>query len=258
MSGDVFSEQESDQTHLLQSNGQIPSTRHHSFPSIDQRHNSASEGGYEELIKDSVPCPSCRGIGSVPKEMEGQLIALIPMGDKRLRPRRTYLYVGVAILLCLITAGLCMFFLFPRDVVVTSNRPLLEPLRMLLNVSAYFVNLTVVNNYNFTNNNFFPVTIQGAQMTAMYDDRMMATAVNNTAVDIPIKSKLTYSIYMSIVLSRLNQWGFLVAFCEDGRPWVHNLPITFELTANYTYLGHMEQATLVTFQQVSCYNGSAY
>lgn len=129
---------------------------------------------------------------------------------------------------------------------------------MVLNVSASFVNFTVMNFYNFTNNNYFSVKIQGAQLTAMYDERMMATAINNTAVDIPIKSVLNYGIYMNFVLSKPNQWGFLVIFCEDPRSWVHNLPITFELTANYTYLGHLEQATLTTFQMVSCYNGTAY
>ena len=29
--------------------------------------NGPANGGYEELFKDSVPCPSCRGLGRVPK-----------------------------------------------------------------------------------------------------------------------------------------------------------------------------------------------
>ena len=53
-------------------------------------------------------------------------------------------YVGLAIALCLLATGLCAFFLFPRDVVITSNRPLLEPLKLQLNYSASFVNITVV------------------------------------------------------------------------------------------------------------------
>ncbi|GFN73761.1 transmembrane protein [Plakobranchus ocellatus] len=51
--------------------------------------NGSTNQGYEELFKDSVPCPSCRGLGRVPKELENQLVALIPMKDGRLKPRRT-------------------------------------------------------------------------------------------------------------------------------------------------------------------------
>ncbi|KAK7453919.1 hypothetical protein BaRGS_00039610 [Batillaria attramentaria] len=217
----------------------------------------SSADGYEEFFKDSVPCPTCRGLGRVSKEQEGELVALIPMRDKRLKPRRTVLYVLIAVFLCLLTAGLCMFFLFPRDVIVSSNRPLLQPAYLDLNVSATFVNFTVVNYYNFSNSNFFPVKIMGTQMTSMYDEKVMATSSNQTSVEIPTKSTLNYGIFMNFILSAENDWGFLVKFCDDSRSWVHNLPITFELTANYTYLGHVEQATLTTYQQVSCYNSSA-
>lgn len=216
------------------------------------------EEGYEELLKDSTPCPTCRGLGRVNRDQESELVALIPMKDKRLKPRRTWLYVIIAIMVCVLTAGTSMFFLFPRDVVITSNRPLLQPVFLDLNVSATFVNFTVMNFYNFTNSNFVLVQIVGAQMTAMYDERMMAKAVNKSTVDVPIRSDLQYGILMNFVLSKENDWGFLVSFCEDQRPWVHNLPITFELVANYTYLGHVEQTTLTTYQQVSCYNSSAH
>lgn len=216
----------------------------------------SSSDGYEELFRDSVPCPTCRGLGRVSKEQEGELVALIPMRDKRLKPRRTVLYVLIAVFLCLLMAGLCMFFLFPRDVIVSSNRPLLEPIFLDLNVSATFVNFTVMNYYNFSNNNFFPVEILGTQMTSMYDEKVMATSLNQSSAEIPAKSSLSYGILMNFVLSLENDWGFLVKFCDDDRPWVHNLPVTFELTANYTYLGHAEQATLTTFQQVSCFNSS--
>ena len=66
------------------------------------------------------------------------------------------------------------------------------------------------NFYNFTNNNFYPVKIWGAQMTAMYDQRVMATAANQTDVTVPVKSVRSYGILMSIMLSKSNDFGFLV------------------------------------------------
>lgn len=57
----------------------------------ESRKISSGAGGqrYEELMEGSVPCPSCSGSGRIPKELEGQLVAIIPVNDKRLRPRRT-------------------------------------------------------------------------------------------------------------------------------------------------------------------------
>ncbi|XP_033618961.1 transmembrane protein 106A isoform X3 [Fukomys damarensis] len=65
-----------------------------------------------------VPCPTCRGSGEIPQEREKQLVALIPYGDQRLEPRRTKLFVFLAVLLCLVTAGFAFFFLFPRSISV--------------------------------------------------------------------------------------------------------------------------------------------
>ncbi|EHB04337.1 Transmembrane protein 106A [Heterocephalus glaber] len=36
-----------------------------------------------------VPCPTCRGSREIPRELEEQLVALIPYGDQRLEPRHT-------------------------------------------------------------------------------------------------------------------------------------------------------------------------
>uniref|UniRef100_A0A8C9CAX1 Transmembrane protein 106A-like n=1 Tax=Phocoena sinus TaxID=42100 RepID=A0A8C9CAX1_PHOSS len=65
-----------------------------------------------------VTCPTCRGSGEVPRELEKQLVALIPYGDQRLKPRHTKLSVFLAVLLCLVTSSLIVFFLFPRTIAV--------------------------------------------------------------------------------------------------------------------------------------------
>ncbi|XP_025095520.1 transmembrane protein 106B-like [Pomacea canaliculata] len=245
-------------------NDKTPLIRGKSTQSINGAASDGTSGrmtnteGYEELFKDSAPCPTCRGLGRVSKAQEGELVALIPMKDKRLKPRRTVLYVAVATFICVVIAGLCMFFLFPRDVVVTSDHPpFLEPIFVNLNLSAYYVNFTVRNFYYFSNNNFYNVKITGAQVVSFYDQKVMSISLNKTEVNIPMRSTITYGIEMNFFLSSTNDWGFLVKFCEDPRSWVHNLPLTLELTANYTYLGHVEQATLMTYQSVSCYNNSA-
>lgn len=49
--------------------------------------------GYTELIGGSVPCPSCSGSGFIPKELESTLVALIPLNDERLKPKRTWVFL---------------------------------------------------------------------------------------------------------------------------------------------------------------------
>ena len=53
------------------------------------------------------------------------------------------LYVAVAIVLCLLTAGLLLFFLLPRSVELKSFMPSLTPKHMYINVSQSFVSLTI-------------------------------------------------------------------------------------------------------------------
>ncbi|KAH9499239.1 hypothetical protein Btru_004504 [Bulinus truncatus] len=215
--------------------------------------SAAGTGGYEELFKDSVPCPSCRGLGRVPKELENQLVALIPMHDGRLKPRRTILYVVIAVLLCVITGGLLIFFLMPRDITISSDRPFLQPKHIDINVTAKFANFTVVNYYNVSNSNFYPVKISGVSMKSLYGNAVIAqsSAYKTDPLNIAARSEALLSVPMDFVLQ--GEHGSLVSHCISNWSWIHNLPILFEVTANYTYMGHSEQATLTTFQTVSCH-----
>uniref|UniRef100_F7EJ67 Transmembrane protein 106A n=1 Tax=Callithrix jacchus TaxID=9483 RepID=F7EJ67_CALJA len=65
-----------------------------------------------------VTCPTCQGSGRIPQELEKQLVALIPYGDQRLKPKHTKLFVFLTVLICLVTSSFVIFFLFPRSIPV--------------------------------------------------------------------------------------------------------------------------------------------
>nr|XP_012421391.1 PREDICTED: transmembrane protein 106A isoform X2 [Odobenus rosmarus divergens] len=65
-----------------------------------------------------VTCPTCQGSGEIPQDLEKQLVALIPYGDQRLKPRRTKLFVFLAVFVCLVISSCIVFFLFPRSIAV--------------------------------------------------------------------------------------------------------------------------------------------
>ncbi|XP_068923672.1 transmembrane protein 106A isoform X2 [Petaurus breviceps papuanus] len=88
-------------------------------------------------------------------ELEKQLVALIPYGDQRLKPRRTKLYVSLAVLTCLLMSTLIFFFLFPRSIVV-------QPAGLSYSVvvsTGDAILLNVTNALNITNNNYYPITV---------------------------------------------------------------------------------------------------
>ncbi|XP_064613966.1 transmembrane protein 106B-like [Liolophura sinensis] len=232
--------------------------------SVNGRANFATQGspdlvsnssGYEEFFRGSVPCPSCRGLGRIRKEDERGLVAIIPMKDERLKPRRTYLYVLIAVIVSILVAGLILFFMFPRSVVALSKQPYLEPNYLHINVTMGIVNFTVTNRYNFSNSNYFPVTITGIQSSVMYDMKVLTTGKNNTQLRIPMRSTKEQTVNLDILLQ--GDEAYLATYCADHRKWVHDLFMQFELTANYSYLGRTEQTTLTTYQHVSCGNSTS-
>ncbi|XP_062510184.1 transmembrane protein 106B-like isoform X2 [Corticium candelabrum] len=83
-------------------------------------------GSVESADVQTMTCPTCHGKGTVdiePGQSPEQLVALIPYRDKRLKPRRTKLYVGLTVTMCAIASGLLLFFLLPRSVSLKLTEP---------------------------------------------------------------------------------------------------------------------------------------
>ena len=63
-------------------------------------------------------CPTCHGKGKLSQSEADKVVALIPASDKRLRPRRTELYLTLTAVFCIVSGCLLVFFLWPRAVYV--------------------------------------------------------------------------------------------------------------------------------------------
>ncbi|KAL4222890.1 hypothetical protein ACF0H5_018930 [Mactra antiquata] len=232
--------------------GSIPS----SSTRDDQTVDSEDEGSvYTELLRGSVPCPTCRGVGSIPKEQESQLVALIPMKDKRLRPSRTYVWVCLAVFLCLTTAGLLMFFMFPRGVEMMSRKPYLNPIgSVYVNVTQSYVHFTIENTFNLSNQNYVPITVNSVEMTVLYDTQVLSESKNLSIVEVSMRSDHQFYITTNVSLDKDNKMGYMAQNCLNEMRWAHEMVMLFQFTCNYSVLGHTEQTTLQTFQFVSCYS----
>ncbi|NWH65106.1 T106A protein, partial [Geococcyx californianus] len=146
-----------------------------------------------------VNCPTCQGTGRIPREQEKQLVALIPYGDQRLKPRRTKLYVCLAVTICLLTTFLSIFFLFPRAVTVLPAG--LNASSISFDATAPSVDLNLTNVLNITNNNFYPVTAVQLDVEVLHQSLVVGKATVKTLLSLsPLQSSQVYYVVTSRIL----------------------------------------------------------
>ncbi|KAM7081647.1 transmembrane protein 106A isoform 2-T5 [Ciconia maguari] len=176
-----------------------------------------------------VNCPTCWGTGRIPREQERQLVALIPYGDQRLKPRRTKLYVCLAVTICLLTTSLSIFFLFPRSITV---------LPAGLNASSIGFNATTTSIYlNMT------LDVEVLHQSLVVGKTTMKTLLNMS----PLQSGQIYYMVASRILDN-NTYNI----CTWTKVKVHNILLHIQGTLTCTYLCHSEQLAFEDYQYVDC------
>ncbi|XP_018534868.1 transmembrane protein 106A [Lates calcarifer] len=189
-------------------------------------------------------CPTCRGTGRIPRGHEDQLVAVIPCNDVRLKPRRTKLYVCVSMALCLLVCCLILFFLFPRSVTLTPVS--------VLSVMVYFtpdtVDMEVTNLINITNENFVPVQIAEFSIQSLVTDIVVGKTKISNMTAIQSRSQKSYTIKIDLPITDKG----LNSYCKSGSIKIHTLFLELQMTMNISYLSHMEQLSLNTFEYIDC------
>ncbi|XP_061561968.1 transmembrane protein 106A [Phyllopteryx taeniolatus] len=197
---------------------------------------------YGSIVGDT--CPTCRGTGRIPRGHEDQLVAVIPCNDKRLKPRRTKLYVCVSMALCLFLSCLILFFLFPRSVTLTPVS--------VLSVMVYFtpdtVQMEVTNLISVINDNFVPVQIVELDVQGLISRVVVGKTKLSNMSAIPSRSDKSYTYQIDLPITDKG----LSAFCQSGVIKIHTLFLELQMTMNISYLSHTEQLSVDTFEYIDC------
>ncbi|VDN01464.1 unnamed protein product [Thelazia callipaeda] len=220
--------------------------------SISSRNSSV---GYTELMGGSVPCPSCKGSGRIPKELEETLVALIPVNDERLKPKRTWLYVVSVVLGCLSLAGVVIFLLVPRAVYLTSIRPPVEIIKVYdhdeSHISFYFM-----NECNISNANYYTVRVVNSSATILSKFQPWSTDVigfggNATTVLVGPRTSRGHILQFN---NTVTLKGGVAEYCQAPFSRLTSLYVNmqFDISVTLEYLNHHEQTTLSVVQQVCC------
>ncbi|XP_036125859.1 transmembrane protein 106A [Molossus molossus] len=191
-----------------------------------------------------VTCPTCQGSGEIPRELEKQLVALIPYGDQRLKPRHTKLFVFLAVLICLVTSCLVIFFLFPRSIVV-------QPGGLNSSTVAFDetdIRLNITNILNISNSNYYPITVTQLTIEVLHLSLVVGQVSNSLLLHI---SPLSSEQMFYAVANRI--WDEnTYKICSWLKIKVHHVLLHIQGTVTCTYLSHSEQLVFQSYEYVDC------
>ncbi|XP_057572940.1 transmembrane protein 106A isoform X1 [Hippopotamus amphibius kiboko] len=196
-----------------------------------------------------VTCPTCQGSGEIPRELEKQLVALIPYGDKRLKPRHTKLSVFLAVFICLVTSSLIVFFLFPRTVAV-------QPVGLnssMVTVDEGDIHLNITNILNISNNNYYPITVTQLTIEVLHLSLVVGQVSNSLLLHIgPLASE---QMFYAVANKIRDENTYKI--CTWLKIKVHHVLLHIQGTLTCSYLSRSEQLVFQSYEYVDCRGSSS-
>ncbi|KAK1173174.1 transmembrane protein 106B-like [Acipenser oxyrinchus oxyrinchus] len=204
--------------------------------------------------RDSVTCQTCQGTGRIPRGQENQLVALIPYSDQRLKPRRTKLYVTVAVMVCLLLSGLAVFFLFPRSIDVSYLG--IKSAYVSYNQDQRIIYLNITNTLNITNNNYYSVEVANISAQIQFSKTVIGKSRLSNATSIgPLDmNQIDYMVPTVIA----DEMSYMFDYCTLPSIKVHNIVVMMQVTVTTAYFGHTEQVSQERYQYVDCGGNTTY
>lgn len=191
-----------------------------------------------------VTCPTCQGTGKIPRELEKQLVALIPYGDQRLKPRHTKLFMFLAVLVCLVTTFLLSFFMFPRSMDVPSLH-LNSSIVVSDDTNIYF---NITSFLSITNSNYCPITVTQLTLSVLHLSLVVGQLSKSIHLEIgPLASKqISYEVATKIQDESTHK------ICTWPEIKVHNVFFQIQAILTYSYLSHSEQVVFESYEYLDC------
>jgi LEA14-like dessication related protein len=116
------------------------------------------------LIRKEAKCPTCKGSGRIRRDQEDALVALIPVSDSRLKPKRIWLWVLITFVVCIIVSSVLIALLAPREISIKNDLTLLKPknVSLLKGPSNDTIGLQInfTTQYDIYNENYFDIKLR--------------------------------------------------------------------------------------------------
>lgn len=210
---------------------------------------------YEEFSgRDGRTCPTCHGTGRISKDQENDLVALIPYNDDRLKPSKTKQYVILAVVLCLVVSGLCLFFVLPRSILISPNTITNYTVSIEDNQTTTYINLKYF--FKVQNNNFFNIQVLNITADANYGwpGTKIGSGYLTKSLSVPSLSTVETSILVRTVFDDDNHLTYVSRICTQYSKDSHDLVMQFNIMMTSSYLKHSEENSIKTYEYINCGN----
>lgn len=208
---------------------------------------------YEEFSgRGGRTCPTCHGTGRISKDQENDLVALIPYDDDRLKPSKTKQYVVLAVVVCLVASGLCLFFVLPRSVTISPVKVTNYTVSIEDNQTTTYIDLVYL--FKVENKNFFNVQLLNitADVNYGWPEVSVGSGYLAKSYNIPSLSTVNVTVKMKTEFSEDNGLSFVGKFCIGE--YSHSLVMQFNVMMTSSYLKHSEENSANTYQYINCGN----
>ncbi|CAF0706983.1 unnamed protein product [Brachionus calyciflorus] len=194
------------------------------------------------LLGGEKECPTCKGCGKIYQEEQNKLVALIPVSDNRLKPKRIWLWILSTFSLCLFVVFLLMFWLSPRSIEIINDASDVHPYNFTFikdnNVTIIGMILHFDETFHIKNNNYFSIEMKNISLQLNRNSHYTMPKIcypkdflipARTSVDFTVKVKyIMYSVndpYAGLCITGIlnNLFSFISTSFSFSTLWNRNL-----------------------------------
>lgn len=231
----------------VSTNGQVserPSSSVYSYEAFDSTTPVNFVSDQENFTQT---CPTCGGSGKLTKEQEHDLVALIPVRDRRLKPRRTILYLVLAVFLCLAICAVVGVIFFPRTVSIKLVGA--SPKNISIPSSNYSNPVIIINSTILVNNsNFFEASLDHINIQVNWNGYVVANPDILGKIKVPARSSLHHTFIVE-TMYRGKEADKIKRVCCG---WSYNLAFLITVTAKTHSLTSSSEASDTQLEFVNC------
>lgn len=203
-------------------------------------------------------CPTCHGKGKLSQSDADKVVALIPAGDKRLKPHRTKLYMTLTTIFFILAACILVFFLWPRNITVHVDYARSVQINIptsIIDVNATFIDVEIrliINNENFLGANITAIDV-GVTYNKVYKCITDVYDFQPVVVQRGVPQNVTFVLRQSFMEPAQKS---LQKACDGGWNW-HILDY-FDFSLNTSMSLHPTQVLgKAHWAYILCYNSTA-
>uniref|UniRef100_A0A1I7XDD5 Transmembrane protein n=1 Tax=Heterorhabditis bacteriophora TaxID=37862 RepID=A0A1I7XDD5_HETBA len=175
-------------------------------------------------------------------EMEEMLVALIPLNDDRLKPKRTWFWVLIGIGICTVLASGAIFMLVPRAVDLSSNRPAIN----IIHVTKHKpdadpqIRFHFMNHVNISNSNYYAVQVvnTSAQVISKFQpwsNEVIGSGLNTTTVTIAPLSHDDNMLLFNNSVTLTGVVAYVFSYFKDFIPFFIDCPTIYSFL-DFSYI----------------------